>query len=411
MGETRIRVLVADESRAQRMMLALQLSRWGYEVLEAATGPEALALAVDADVILSGWVLPGMDGPDLCRAFRALGRDRYGYFVLLTSRTGKEDVAGGLDCGADDFLAKPIGAGELRARLRAGERILGMQAELLAKNRALRGLYDAVDRDLAEARRLQESLVPERVFRFDGVEVSLLMRPSGHVGGDLVGCLRLTPDLVALYAIDVSGHGVAAAMMTARLAGMLSPHAPDRNVALRDGVPLPPEEVAAVLNRMMLREMRVDQYFTMVFAHLRLSTGELRLVQAGHPHPVVMHATGFVSRIGAGGFPVGLVETAEYPAVSLRLAAGDRVVIPSDGITECPCADGDLGEAGMVRMLRGKRGLAGTALHRALLQDLAAEAGGDDLPDDVSAVIVDYRGGSMPRTPASMALSPSLPSR
>ena len=209
------------------MMLALQLSRWGYEVLEAATGPEALALSVDADVILSGWVLPDMDGPEFCRAFRALGRDRYGYFVLLTSRVAKEDVAGGLDCGADDFLAKPISAGELRARLRAGERVLAMQHELLEKNRVLRGLYDAVDRDLAEARRLQESLVPERVFAFAGAEVSLLMRPSGHVGGDLVGCFPVGPDLVALYAIGGSGHGVAAALMTARLAGLLSPHAPD----------------------------------------------------------------------------------------------------------------------------------------------------------------------------------------
>lgn len=411
MERRKIRVLVADESRAQRMMLAMQLARWGYEVFEAATGPEALALSVGADVILSGWVLPELDGPDFCRAFRAMGRDRYGYFVLLTARSGKEDVAGGLDCGADDFLAKPISAGELRARLRAGERILGMQEELLAKNRVLRGLYEAVDRDLAEARRLQESLVPERVFGFDGAEVSLLMRPSGHVGGDLVGCLPLAPDLVAVYAIDVSGHGVAAAMMTARLAGMLSPHAPDRNVALRGGVPLDPEEVAAVLNCVMLREMRVDQYFTMVFAHLRLSTGEVRLVQAGHPHPVVMHETGFVSRVGSGGFPVGLVEGATFPAVSLRLAAGDRLVIPSDGITECPGERGDLGEAGMVAVLRGKRGLSGAALHGAVLRDLVAHAGGDDLPDDVSAVIVDYRGGAMPSTPASMDLSPSLPSR
>lgn len=114
------------------MMLALQLSRWGYDVVEAATGPEALALSGTADVVLSGWVLPGMSGPEFCRAFRAAGRERYGYFVLLTSRSGKEDVADGLDCGADDFLTKPVSAAELRARLRAGERILGMQDELLA---------------------------------------------------------------------------------------------------------------------------------------------------------------------------------------------------------------------------------------------------------------------------------------
>lgn len=411
MGARKIRVLVADESRAQRVLLALHLSRWGYEVIEAATGPEALALAVGADVILSGWVLPGMSGPELCRAFRALGRDRYGYFVLLTARSGKEDVADGLDCGADDFLTKPINAGELRARLRAGERILGMQDELLAKNRALKRLYDAVDRDLAEARRLQESLVADRFVRFGAAEVSLFMRPAGHVGGDLVGCFPVARDLVAIYALDVSGHGVAAAMMTARLAGMLSPQAMERNVALRDGLPVPPEAVAAALNRIMLREVRVDQYFTMVFAHLRPSTGEVRLVQAGHPHPLVLRAGGQVLRIGVGGFPVGLVETVDFSAVSLRLAAGDRLVIPSDGMTECPGVAGDLGEAGVIALMRGKARLEGQALLAALMADLTAFAGGNDLPDDVSAVIVDYRGGESPSRPASMALSPEVPSR
>ncbi len=411
MGDRRIRVLVADESRGQRLMLAMQLSRWGYEVVEAATGPEALALSAGVDVVLSGWVLPGMSGPEFCRAFRAAERDRYGYFVLLTSRSGKEDVADGLDCGADDFLTKPISAAELRARLRAGERILGMQDELLAKNRVLRRLYDAVDRDLAEARRLQESLVAEREFRFGRADVSLLMRPSGHVGGDLVGCLPLGRDLVAIYAIDVSGHGVAAAMMTARLAGLLSPHAPERNVALRDGLPVPPAEVVAALNRMMVQEMQVDQYFTMVFAHLTLSTGDLRLVQAGHPHPVVMRRNGFASRIGAGGFPVGLVPEARYEAVSVLLGAGDRLVVPSDGITECPGEKGDLGEAGMIALLRGKAGLGGRDLHAAILAELTGFAGGEDLPDDVSAVIVDYRGDESPSRPANMALSPALPSR
>ncbi len=406
-----LRILVADESRAQRMMLALQLSRWGYRVIEAATGPDALAASGEADIILSGWVLPGMSGPEFCRAFRAQSRDRYGYFVLLTSRSGREDVTDGLDCGADDFLTKPISAAELRARLRAGERILGMQDELLAKNRVLRRLYDAVDRDLAEARRLQESLVAEREFRLSTAEVSLLMRPSGHVGGDLVGCLPLGPDLVALYAIDVSGHGVAAAMMTARLAAMLSPHAPERNVALRAGQPVPPGRVVAALNRMMVEEMQVEQYFTMVFAHLTLSTGAVRLVQAGHPHPLLLRGGGGLARIGQGGFPVGLVGAADYREVSLRLKPGDRLVIPSDGATECPGPSGDLGEAGLGRLLRRRAGLGGAALVAALMDDLTDYAGTADLPDDVSAVIVDYRGSGRPSTPASIALSPALPSR
>ncbi len=179
------RVLVADDSRAQRRMLALQLARWGYQVAEADTGDAALALArkTDFDFVLSDWMMPGMTGPEFCRAFRDLPRDGYGYFVLLSSKSEKEAVADGLDGGADDFLTKPVNAGELRARLTAGERILGMQAELRRQNRDLSALYDALARDLDEARRLQQFLVPEQTVGLGTAEVTFLMRPSGHVGG------------------------------------------------------------------------------------------------------------------------------------------------------------------------------------------------------------------------------------
>ncbi|MEY4696659.1 MAG: hypothetical protein RIT14_1087 [Pseudomonadota bacterium] len=388
------RILVADDSRAQRRMLAGQLQRWGYDVAEAENGSDALALAraTDFDFVLSDWVMPGLTGPELCRAFRALPRDGYGYFVLLSSKSEKDDIADGLDGGADDFLTKPVSAGELRARLRAGERILAMQAEVMDRNRALRRLYDALDRDLAEARRLQDSLVRDRVRDLGRAEVSLLLRPAGHLGGDLVGWFPLTPGKVALYALDVSGHGVASALMTARIEGMLAPHAPGRSLAFRDGLVLPPDAVAARLNHMMAEELHVDQYLTLVYAEVTLATGAVRLVQAGHPHPLVLHSTGFVDRIGTGGFPVGLLPEASYQTLTFTLQPGDRLVIPSDGFTECPGKAGDLGEAGLAALLRGKAGLGGTVLHDALLQGLADHAGGWDFPDDVSAVIFDYRG-------------------
>ncbi|MCE8459545.1 response regulator, partial [Rhodovulum sulfidophilum] len=94
----------------------------------------------------------------------------------------------GLDVGADEFLTKPVNSSELRARIASGERILRMEHQLRDKNRQLtdalaelRTLYDALDRDLAEARKLQQSLVPERHRRFGASEVSLLLRPCGQV--------------------------------------------------------------------------------------------------------------------------------------------------------------------------------------------------------------------------------------
>ncbi|MES2845708.1 MAG: fused response regulator/phosphatase [Pseudomonadota bacterium] len=414
-------VLVVDDSRAQRHLVAVQLRRWGYDVVEAATGDAALSLcaATAFDIVISDWMMPGMTGPDFCRAFRALPRDGYGYFILLTSNSEKGAIADGLEAGADDFLTKPVAAAEMRARLRAGERILGMQAELVEKNREigakmheLRCVHDSLDRDLIEARKLQQTLVRERHHDFGSGTVSLLVRPSGHVGGDLVGVFRIDATRIALYAVDVSGHGVAAAMMTARLAGLFSSNVPEQNIALmRDGDQItarPPHEVATRLNRMMIDEFRVDQYLTLAFAEIDLTTGRVRLVQAGHPHPVLLRQAGFVGTVGEGGFPIGLLPDAEYRSVEFRMAPGDRLLIPSDGFTECPGATGDLGEAGMIRLLRGKAALAGPDLLDGLVDDLAIHAGGADFGDDLSAVLFDYRGAP-DSAAASIALSPSFP--
>lgn len=401
------RVLVVDDSRAQRRILALSLRRWGYAVAEAASGEEALALCRNQpfDIILSDWMMPGMTGLEFCRAFRALPHDSYGYFLLLTSKSEKAEVASGLDGGADDFLTKPVNPDELRARLRAGERILGMQRELVEKNRLigstldeLRLLYDSLDRDLIEARKLQQTLVRERFRDFGQGNAAILLHPSGHVGGDLAGFFEISVRRIALYSIDVSGHGVASAMMTARLAGMLSGAAPDQNIALTGGVDgnrgaWPPEMVAWRFNRVMLDDMRVDQYFTMAYAEIDLVSGKVMLVQAGHPHPLLIRATGEVEQIGNGGLPIGLLPGVSFERTELQLYPGDRLFLLSDGVTECPDAAGsELGVEGVSRFLRDNAPLDPRALLEALVWHLTDHRAGAEFPDDVSGVLFHYCG-------------------
>jgi len=400
------RVMVVDDSRMQRRILSASLSRLGYEVVEAASGAEALALcrAVAVDIVLSDWMMPGMSGVDFCRAFRRLPRESYGYFILLTSRSGKEDAAHGLDAGADDFLTKPVTAGELRARLGAGERILRMERELVEKNRAvsaalseLRQLYGALDRDLTEARRLQQSLVPEGTQRFGAFRVSLMLRASGHVGGDLVGCFPAGDGQVGVFGLDVSGHGVASALLAARLAGALGGTAPEQNVALArnpDGGlgPRPPHEVAARLNQMFLDEAG-GQYFTLALALLDTGTGRVTMVQAGHPHPALQRCDGSVDFVGSGGLPVALLEGARFQSFALRLAPGERLLIHSDGLTECPTGSGgQLREEGLARLMRRHGTLRGAEFLNTLDWELRLAAAGHEFPDDLSAALVEYAG-------------------
>jgi sigma-B regulation protein RsbU (phosphoserine phosphatase) len=403
----RRRILVVDDSAPQRMVLARLLQKWGYAVVEAGSGAEALdvILGSEVDIILSDWMMPGMSGVEFCRTFRALERRRYGYFVLLTSKSGKEDVALGLDSGADDFLTKPVNSGELRARLLAGERIVGMQEELRDKNDLLSGaldqlkrVHDGLNRDLLEARRFQQSLVPDRVREFEGGRVSLMFRPSGHVGGDFIGFFRVSETRIGLYSIDVSGHGIASALLAARIAGYLSGQSPEQNIALTiDELGLytmrPPEEVCERLNDLMLSQMETDLYLTMLLADCNLRTGEVRMVQAGHPNPALQRASGHVERPGAGGLPVGLLPRAAWTPFTVRLGPGDRLFALSDGVTECPGPDGrDFGEEAFERFVRRNAATRGPALLEALDWELDRYSGLQDLPDDVSCAMLEFSG-------------------
>jgi len=400
-------VLVVDDSRAQRRILSSNLSRWGYRVFEAGSGAEALALcdAHKIDLIISDWMMPGMTGLEFCEKLRARPGRRYGYFILLTSKSEKGEIARGLDVGADDFLTKPVTATEFRARIRAGERILRMERELTEKNRLITrtldeisALYEVLDRDLLEARRLQQSLVRNRHHDFGAAEVTLLLRPSGRVGGDLVGFFPINDTSFGFYSIDVSGHGIAAALLTARLAGHFSGSSASQNLALKplaDGgfAPRSPAAVAKNLNTMMLKEIETDHYFTMLLGHFELTTGRAVLVQCGHPHPTVQRAAGGIEIVGDGGLPIGLIADALWQDFEVQLHPGDRMLLPSDGITECPNQEGTmLDEDGLSDLLRRNHHLKGPAFFETLIWDLNAHAGDADFPDDVSAVLLDFNG-------------------
>ncbi len=401
------RMLVVDDSKLQRKILTSSLKRWGYDVREAASGEDALQLCQESmpEIILSDWMMPGMDGVAFCRELRKISNTDYTYFILLTSKSDKAEIAVGLEAGADDFLTKPVDAHELRARIRAGERILDMQTRLTDQNRAIgdalrevERLNDALDNDLREARKLQQSLLPQRHRDFETCKVSLLLRSCGYVGGDLVGFYPAGPDHLGMYAIDVSGHGISAALMTARLAGFLSPVAPDMNVALRrkdDGnyEPVAPRAAIDKLNTLVLEEMDTEHYFTMLLGDLELKTGRVRLGQAGHPHPLVHRATGEITQDSPGGFPVGLFDGAEFSEFEVQLEPGDRLLLHSDGITECTNRKGEmLGEDGLEEIASDLGDLTGATFFEAFLWKLTDFADGLAMQDDVSSVLLDYSG-------------------
>jgi DNA-binding response OmpR family regulator len=134
-----MRAVVADDDRSTALMLSRTLEKWDFDVTVAHDGSSALDAIIKGatpSVAILDWMMPGMDGIEVCRRIRQASLSSYVYVILLTSRSSRQDLVAGLDAGADDYLTKPFDPDELHARVRVGQRMLA----LLANIRQLSGL-------------------------------------------------------------------------------------------------------------------------------------------------------------------------------------------------------------------------------------------------------------------------------
>jgi diguanylate cyclase (GGDEF)-like protein len=144
-----MKVLIADDEPVSRRFLESSLRRWGYDVVVASDGLEAMRHLEQPDapnLLVLDWLMPGLDGAEVCREIRRRKTERYTYVLLLTSKQAKGDVVQGLESGADDYVSKPFDPQELKVRLRTGERILDLLAQLVAAREAIRdmALHDSL---------------------------------------------------------------------------------------------------------------------------------------------------------------------------------------------------------------------------------------------------------------------------
>ena len=129
-----MRFLVADDSPVMRRLLEVTLSSWGYDVVLAEDGAQAWEClqADDAPPLaILDWIMPAYTGPEVCRMLRGRKSGRYTYVLLLTSKNQREDIVEGMCAGADDYIVKPFDRHEMEVRVRAGRRIVDLQAELM----------------------------------------------------------------------------------------------------------------------------------------------------------------------------------------------------------------------------------------------------------------------------------------
>ncbi len=216
-----MKILIAEDDPISRRLLEAKLVKWGYDVVVTTDGNEALEAlqAKDApELAILDWMMPGMDGVELCRKIRAERKEPYTYIILLTALHRDEDLIAGMEAGADDYITKPFKSNELKVRLRAGRRIIELQNELIAARESLRAkaTHDLLT-SLWNHEEILQMLRQELVrSQREGNQVGVIMADLdhfkmvndtyGHMAGDAV--LRLTAEkiLTVIRAYDAVGR-------------------------------------------------------------------------------------------------------------------------------------------------------------------------------------------------------------
>lgn len=337
--------VVVDDDAPVRGLLATLLRTLGLEVRACGSADEAWALleARPADLLVCDWLMPGMSGLELVGQIRLSEHFPGLYVIMVTGLSAGSDRTAALESGADDFLSKPFDETELRVRVRAALRVVHLRRQLVERNRQLEASNRELNQELLKAGRLQRAIVDMGAHRVPGFEVAWAFHPLGQASGDMFGVFPLDETHAGVFLLDVSGHGMAAAMMSFAVSRLLSPvPGQDNLVKRRLPVPpyyeiVPPMEVLRPLRARFEQEGMDGLYFTLVYAVLDAATGALEWVSAGHPAPVLVHdgacARGDPPR---GQTPVGLAIETRGDAIPNRrtLAPGDRVVFYSDGAVE-----------------------------------------------------------------------------
>jgi diguanylate cyclase (GGDEF)-like protein len=220
-GGRTVKVLIAEDDAVSRRLLEAMLTRWGYEVAVTRDGVEAWEVLQGADaptMAILDWMMPGMDGVEVCRKVRQRGQEPYVYLLLLTTKGRKENIIEGLDAGADDYLTKPFDPHELQVRLRTGKRIITLQAELIEAREELRvqAMHDPLT-GVWNRRAILQVLGSELVrSRREGLPLAVAIADLdhfkrindtyGHMVGDTALCEAASRMRALLRAYDAIGR-------------------------------------------------------------------------------------------------------------------------------------------------------------------------------------------------------------
>ncbi len=388
-----IKILLVDDNEMNRDMLSRRLARKGFDVTVAEDGAEALQAITecDFDLVLLDIMMPGMDGLQVLEILR---RDRTPLdlpVIMATAEDSSSDVVRALKLGANDYVTKPLDFSVVLARVQTHLSLKRAKEELEATNARMK-------KDLEAAAKVQRALMPNSLPKVQDIRFVWNFVPCDELGGDILDVFQLDEDKIGLYLLDVSGHGVPAALLSVTLNRLLAQMAKgslqfeEAGGGQTESQLLTPAEVAARLNTRFQMDASPGavQYFTFLYGILNTNTFIFRYVSAGHPGPIQVGIDGKSILHPQEGFAIGWFPDSTYQESVIELKPGDRLYLYSDGILEAMNSEDELfGPERLVEALEERQNLTLQGSVEELVECGRQWSGDAGFVDDVSILALE----------------------
>ena len=372
--DTSPRILIADDQPDLLDALRLLLKGQGIQI-DAVTSPDAALAALQArpfDLVLmdlnyTGDTTSGREGIDLLARVQAV--DRLLPVIVMTGWGSVDLAVEAMRRGVRDFVQKPWDNAQLIATLK----------HEIEEGRARRRRDAAEQRELAEALKIQQRLLPQQVPQIDGWELAVSWQPASGVGGDCFDTIRFGDTRLGMSIADVVGKGIPAALLMSNLQAAVRAFASEV---------VEPRELCHQVNRILCGNIAEGRFISFFYAMLDAAAGMLTYTNAGHYLPMLVRANGVHERLGIGGPVLGVIADADYDQAQVWLSAGDRLVLFTDGLTEARSKnDEEFGEQRLLDKVIEHRACSAPAL-QARLADAVAVFTGGRLQDDATLMVL-----------------------
>jgi phosphoserine phosphatase RsbU/P len=391
MAMTPPRILIADDQPDVLSALRLLLKGQGYET-EGVASPTELLRAVEArefDLLLMDLnyardTTSGREGLDLLSRLKETADAPA--IVVMTGWATVGLAVEAMQYGVADFVEKPWNNARLleilQKQIALGRERRAARRRAMKENQDQKELalhFHRQEEEVAEARTIQQGLLPKSIAQLAGYEIAGAWQPAHSIGGDYYDVLEFDEATLGLCIADVAGKGLPAALLMSNLQaavrGLASPS-------------LSPEGLCTRLNSLVCHNTGNDRFITFFYAQLDGPGRHLRYTNAGHNAPILLHRNGSYERLEAGGGVLGVFPNQTFAAGAAQLAPGDRVILFTDGVTEaCNAAGEEFGEVRLLRLLR-EHCAAAAAVLQAKILTAAGEFSRGHWHDDATLLVL-----------------------